>query len=39
MNRHTDRQMTREQVWVWVLTIVTLGMAAATILLMARVLG
>ncbi len=37
MNRHTDRQMTREQVWV--LTIVTLGMAAATIVLMARVLG
>ena len=37
MNRHTDRQMTREQVWV--LSIVTLGMAAATVLLMARVLG
>jgi len=37
MNRHTDRQMTREQVWV--LTIVTFGMAAATIILMGRVLG
>jgi len=35
--RHTDRQMTREQVWV--LTVLTLGMAAATVLLMARVLG
>jgi len=37
MSRHTDRQMTREQVWV--LTIITFGMAAATIVLMARVLG
>jgi hypothetical protein len=35
--RHTDNQMTREQVWV--LTIITIGMAAATIVLMARVLG
>ena len=35
--RHTDRQMTREQVWV--LTVITFGMAAATIVLMARVLG
>jgi len=35
--RHTDRQMTREQVWV--LTVLTIGMAAATIILMARVLG
>lgn len=37
MNRHTDRQMTREQVWV--LTLITFGMAAATIILMWRVLG
>jgi len=37
MNRHTDNEMTREQVWV--LTVLTLGMAAATIILMARVLG
>jgi len=37
MSRHTDRKMTREQVWV--LTVLTLGMAAATIVLMARVLG
>jgi len=37
MNRHTDRQMTREQVWV--LTLITFGMAAATIILMGRVLG
>jgi hypothetical protein len=37
MSRHDDRNMTREQVWV--LTIVTLGMAVATIILMGRVLG
>jgi len=37
MNRHADRQMTREQVWV--LTVLTIGMAAATIILMGRVLG
>jgi len=37
MNRHTDRQMTREQVLV--LTLITFGMAAATIILMGRVLG
>jgi hypothetical protein len=35
--RHTDNRMTREQVWV--LTAITLGMAAATIILMGRVLG
>jgi len=35
--RHTDNEMTREQVWV--LTAITLGMAAATIILMGRVIG
>jgi hypothetical protein len=35
--RHTDHEMTREQVWV--LTVLTLGMAAATIVLMGRALG
>jgi hypothetical protein len=35
--RHTDRNMTREQAWV--LTAITFGMAAATIVLMGRVLG
>jgi multisubunit Na+/H+ antiporter MnhC subunit len=37
MSRHTDNQMTREQVWV--LTAITFGMAMATIILMARVVG
>ncbi len=35
--RHTDRQMTREQVWL--LTAVTAGMAIMTIVLMWRVIG